>query len=92
MSAHTSNDQREDRATALMLAHTICAASEQEFRDLFFRLRRTKRLSATVHLFNKLLSCDESRRHALEALRRLGLEHAGKWPSAVRTALRGTAR
>ena len=45
--------------------------------ELSFRLRKSKQLSATVRSLYRLLLGDESHLHALSALRRLGLEHAG---------------
>ena len=67
----------DDETLALSTARNIAAAPEDEIVRTVARLRRSKRLFITVHGLNKLLSVPEHRGLAIQALKRMGLHHAG---------------
>lgn len=69
-----SND---DETLALSTARKIAEASDEEVARTMVRLRSSKRLFETVHGLNRLLSMPQHNRVAMQALKRIGLDHAG---------------
>lgn len=62
---------------SMELAREMLASSEERLWELFYMLRREKRLSGFVSDMNSMLKDIDRREEALLVLRRLGLEYAG---------------
>ena len=70
-------DFEMSREEAIQIAFRITSSPAEELPDIFYRLRRRRRLWATVHQFNTMLKEPTHRTLALLALKRMGLEDGG---------------
>ena len=67
----------DDELTFISTATELVAATDSEMAQTFSRLRTSKRLFATVHGLNLMLAQPQNRGLAMQALKRLGLNHGG---------------
>jgi hypothetical protein len=65
------------RVPAVSMAREIAQASDAEVAQTVSVLRASKKLSSTVHELNRMLTMPQHQELAMQALKRLGLEHAG---------------
>ena len=67
----------DDEHLFISTATELAKTTDREVAQTFSRLRRSKRLFATVHGLNKMLHEPQNRGLAMQALKRLGLDHGG---------------
>ena len=67
----------DDQLKFISTATELAEATDSEVAQTFSRLRASKRLFATVHGLNQMLDQPQNRGLAMQALKRLGLDHGG---------------
>ena len=67
----------DDELVFISTATELAKATDREVAQTFSRLRTSKRLFATVHGLNLMLDQPQNRGLAMQALKRLGLDHGG---------------